>query len=307
MKILICDKLNSKVKSELETIGSCTDISAVENKQEALMEEISDSEIVVIRSGTTLTEDVLQHAKALKIIARCGVGVDNIDMSYTKENNIKVTNSPSANLLSVVELTVGLIISLARKIPLSDQHVKSSKWERSQFIGTELYGKTLGIVGFGKAGKLVSSICQSLGMNIVFYDPFISDWDGVEKNLELNELLSISDVVTVHVVKTKETEDLLSKDKLDLLKSNSILINTSRGGVVDEKYLIELLSENKIYGVGLDVFSKEPPENVEEFKNLNIVTTPHIGASTHEAQFKAGMDTVENIKKILSGDDSAVL
>ena len=181
MKILICDKLNSKVKSELETIGSCTDISAVENKQEALMEEISDSEIVVIRSGTTLTEDVLQYAKVLKIIARCGVGVDNIDMSYTKENNIKVTNSPAANLLSVVELTVGLIISLARKIALSDQHVKSSKWERSQFIGTELYGKTLGIVGFGKAGKLVSSICQSLGMNIVFYDPFVSDWDGVEK------------------------------------------------------------------------------------------------------------------------------
>jgi len=307
MKILICDKLNSKVKSELESIGMCVDISAFENKQDALIEEISNSEIVVIRSGTTLTENVLQHAKALKIIARCGIGVDNIDMSYTKENNIKVTNSPAANLLSVVELTVGLIISVARKITLSDQHVKSSKWERSQFIGTELYGKTLGIVGFGKAGKLVSSICQSLGMNVVFYDPFVSDWDGVEKNLELNELLSISDVVTIHVVKTKETEDLLSKDKLDLLKSNSILINTSRGGVVDEKYLIELLSENKIYGVGLDVFSKEPPENVEGFKNLNIVTTPHIGASTQEAQFKAGMDTVENIKKILSGDDSAVL
>jgi D-3-phosphoglycerate dehydrogenase len=307
MKILICDKLNQKVSNELEKIGNCLDISESDNKSSDLLKEISNAEIVVIRSGTTLTSDILEHAKELKIIARCGVGVDNIDLSYAKNNNILVTNSPAANLISVVELTVALIINASRKITLADKHVKSSDWNRSKFLGIELYGKTLGIIGFGKAGKLVSERMKAFGMSVVFYDPFISDWEGEEQSLELDELLKVSDVVSVHVVKTKETENLLSEEKLSLLKESAILVNTSRGGVIDEKYLVELLKNNKLFGAGLDVFETEPPLNVNEFDKINLVTTPHIGASTAEAQLKAGIDTVENIKKILSGDLTVAL
>tara|TARA_B100001121_G_scaffold131487_1_gene115315 strand:+ start:438 stop:1361 length:924 start_codon:yes stop_codon:yes gene_type:complete len=307
MKILICDTLNSKVLEELKSLGECIDISASESKDQDLVLEINDAEIVVIRSSTQLTKEIIEKANNLKIIARCGVGVDNIDLEFAKSKNIKVTNSPTANLISVVELTIALIINAARKINLSDIHLKEGKWNRKEFIGMELYGKQLGIVGYGKAGRLVSERMKSFGMSIAFYDPYVKDWDGPEKSLELDQLLSTSDVVSIHVIKTEETENLISKEKLDLLKSSAILINTSRGGVVDEDYLIELLKLKKLFGAGLDVYLEEPPNNTDNFSDINLITTPHIGASTNEAQLKAGLDTVENIKKILAGDDSVAL
>ena len=307
MKILICDNLNQQVYKELETIGDCLDISKSESKEKDLADHIKDSEIVVIRSATKLTKEVLDNAEKLKIIARCGVGVDNVDLEFAKSKNIFVTNSPSANLISVVELTVALIISASRKLSLADSHLKNGQWNRSEFLGYELYGKTLGIVGFGKAGRLVAERMKSFGMSIVFYDPYVMDWNGLEESLDLDDLLKTADVVSIHVIKTKDTENLLSKDKLDLLKQNSIIVNTSRGGVLDEDYLIELLESDKIFGAGLDVYSNEPPENVNRYNGLNLVTTPHIGASTNEAQLKAGLETIENIKKILAGDESVAL
>ena len=307
MKILICDNLNQQVYKELETIGDCLDISKSESKEKDLADHIKDSEIVVIRSATKLTKEVLDNAEKLKIIARCGVGVDNVDLEFAKSKNIFVTNSPSANLISVVELTVALIISASRKLSLADSHLKNGQWNRSEFLGYELYGKTLGIVGFGKAGRLVAERMKSFGMSIVFYDPYVMDWNCSEESLDLDDLLRTADVVSIHVIKTKDTENLLSKDKLDLLKQNSIIVNTSRGGVLDEDYLIELLESDKIFGAGLDVYSNEPPENVNRYNGLNLVTTPHIGASTNEAQLKAGLETIENIKKILAGDESVAL
>ena len=307
MKILICDSLNEKVLKELQAIGDCIDISSSPTKNEDLDENIEDAEIVVIRSGTTLDKAIIEKGKSLKIIARCGVGVDNIDVDYAKSQNIFVTNSPSANLISVVELTVALIISAARKINLADKHLKEGKWNRKEFVGIELSGKQLGIIGFGKAGKLVSERMKAFGMSIAFYDPYIKDWNGSEKNLKLDELLTSSDIVSIHVIKTKETENLISKEKLDLLKENAILINTSRGGVLDEDYLIELLKSKKIFGAGLDVYSEEPPKNIDTFSDINLISTPHIGASTSEAQLKAGLDTVENIKKIMDGDTTVVI
>jgi D-3-phosphoglycerate dehydrogenase len=307
MKLLICDTLNSKVLKELQSLGECIDISSSESKDHDLALEITDAEIVVIRSSTQLTKEIIEKGENLKIIARCGVGIDNIDVEYAKSKNIKVTNSPSANLTSVVELTVALIINAARKINLSDSHLKDGKWDRKKFVGMELSGKQLGIVGYGKAGRLVSEIMQSFGMSIAFYDPYVKDWDGPEKSLELDELLSTSDVISIHVIKTEETENLISKEKLDLLKESAILINTSRGGVVDEDYLIELIRIKKLFGAGLDVYSQEPPKNIDNFVDINLITTPHIGASTNEAQLKAGLDTIENIKKILAGDDTVAL
>ena len=307
MKILICDNLNQQVYKELETIGDCLDISKSTSKDEDLDNHIKDSEIVVIRSATKLTKEVLDKAEQLKIIARCGVGIDNVDLDFAKSKNIFVTNAPSANLISVVELTVALIISASRKLSLADSHLKKGKWNRSEFLGYELYGKTLGIVGFGKAGRLVADRMKSFGMSIVFYDPYVTDWNGSEESIELDDLLRTADVVSIHVIKTKDTENLISKDMLDLLKPSSIIVNTSRGGVLDEDYLFELLESEKIFGAGLDVYSNEPPENVDRYNGLNLVTTPHIGASTNEAQLKAGLETIENIKKILAGDESVAL
>lgn len=307
MKILICDNLNQQVYKELETIGDCLDISKSASKEEDLVYHIKDCEIVVIRSATKLTKEVLDKAEQLKIIARCGVGVDNVDLDFAKSKNILVTNSPSANLISVVELTVALIISASRKLSLADSNLKKGEWNRSEFLGYELYGKTLGIVGFGKAGRLVAERMKSFGMSIVFYDPYVTDWNGSEESMELDDLLRTADVVSIHVIKTKVTENLISKDMLNLLKPSSIIVNTSRGGVLDEDYLFELLESEKIFGAGLDVYSNEPPENVDRYNGLNLVTTPHIGASTNEAQLKAGLETVENIKKILAGDESVAL
>ena len=307
MKILICDNLNQQVYKELETIGDCFDISKSASKDEDLANHIKDSEIVVIRSATKLTKEVLDEAEQLKIIARCGVGIDNVDLDFAKSKNIFVTNAPSANLISVVELTVALIISASRKLSLADSHLKKGEWNRSEFLGYELYGKTLGIVGFGKAGRLVADRMKSFGMSIVFYDPYVTDWNGSEESVELDDLLRTADVVSIHVIKTKDTENLISKDMLDLLKPSSIIVNTSRGGVLDEDYLFELLESEKIFGAGLDVYSNEPPENVDGYNGLNLVTTPHIGASTNEAQLKAGLETIENIKKILAGDESVAL
>ena len=307
MKILVCDTLNSTVLDELHSLGECIDISASESKDQDLVSEISNAEIVVIRSATKLSKEIIEKGDNLKIIARCGVGVDNIDIEYAKSQNIKVTNSPSANLISVVELTIALIINASRKINLSANHLKEGKWNRKEFIGMELSGKQLGIVGYGKAGRLVSERMKSFGMTIAFYDPYVKDWNGPEKSIELDELLRTSDVISIHVIKTEETENLISKDKLDLLKKSAILINTSRGGVVDEDYLIELLRLNKLFGAGLDVYSEEPPRNIKDTDAINLITTPHIGASTNEAQLKAGLDTVENIQKILAGDYSVAL
>ena len=307
MKILICDNLNQQVYKELETIGDCVDISKSNSRDKDLANHIKDCEIVVIRSATKLTKEVLDKAEQLKIIARCGVGIDNVDLDFAKSKNIFVTNAPSANLISVVELTVALIISASRKLSLADSHLKKGEWNRSEFLGYELYGKTLGIVGFGKAGRLVAERMKSFGMSIVFYDPYVTDWNGSEESIKLDDLLRTADVVSIHVIKTKDTENLISKDMLDLLKPSSVIINTSRGGVLDEDYLFELLESEKIFGAGLDVYSNEPPKNVDRYNGLNLVTTPHIGASTNEAQLKAGLETIENIKKILAGDESVAL
>ena len=307
MKILICDNLNQQVYKELETIGDCVDISKSNSRDKDLANHIKDCEIVVIRSATKLTKEVLDKAEQLKIIARCGVGIDNVDLDFAKSKNIFVTNAPSANLISVVELTVALIINASRKLSLADSHLKKGEWNRSQFLGNELYGKTLGIVGFGKAGRLVAERMKSFGMSIVFYDPYVTDWNGSEESIKLDDLLRTADVVSIHVIKTKDTENLISKDMLDLLKPSSIIVNTSRGGVLDEDYLFELLESEKIFGAGLDVYSNEPPKNVDRYNGLNLVTTPHIGASTNEAQLKAGLETIENIKKILAGDESVAI
>ena len=285
MKILVCDRLEEKVLDKFEELGEITNISESKTKTEDLKSNIVDTDIVVIRSGTKINKDILENANNLKIIARCGVGVDNVDIEEATNKKIYVTNSPNANIISVAELTIGLIISAARKIHVSNNSLKDKKWDRNKFLGTELYQKQLGLVGFGKAAKEVAKRLSAFGMNIVFYDPYVDSSTIEAKKVDLDELLKTSDVISIHVVKTEETTNLINNEKLNLIKKGGILVNTSRGGIVDEESLFQKANEDLIFA-GLDVFSQEPPDINETFSKSNIVTTPHLGASTYEAQLK---------------------
>ena len=305
MKILICDKLDSFAIQELNKMGTCIDISTDENKRKMLLEQIPDADLVFIRSATSIDKEVIDAGVNLKIIARCGVGLDNVDIIEATKRGIHVTNSPEANIISVAELTVGLIIASARNLIKGNNTLKQKKWDRSALTGIELYEKTLGFVGFGRVARLVASRMQSFGMKIVFFDPYIDESTQNETKLELDELLQQSDVVSLHVVKNKETINLISKEKLSLMKQDSIIINTSRGGVVDESEVLRLVDSGKLFSAALDVYEQEPPEYTKQLTESDSITLPHLGASTREAQLKAGSDTVQNVVSILNGDFSS--
>ena len=302
MKILICDKLDSFAIQELNKMGTCIDISTDENKRKMLLEQIPDADLVFIRSATSIDKEVIDAGVNLKIIARCGVGLDNVDIIEATKRGIHVTNSPEANIISVAELTVGLIIASARNLIKGNNSLKQKKWDRSALTGIELYEKTLGFVGFGRVARLVASRMQSFGMKIVFFDPYIDESTQNETKLELDELLQQSDVVSLHVVKNKETINLISKEKLSLMKQDSIIINTSRGGVVDESEVLRLVDNGKLFSAALYVYEQEPPEYTKQLTESDSITLPHLGASTREAQLKAGSDTVQNVVSILNGD-----
>ena len=306
MKILVCDNLEEKVIEKLSKLGEVTNISDSKTKTEELISNIVDTDIVVIRSSTKINKDILQKANKLKIIARCGVGIDNIDIEEATNKEIYVTNSPNANIISVAELTIGLIISAARNIHTSNNSLKDKNWDRNKFLGTELYKKQLGLIGFGKAAREVAKRLTAFGMEIVFYDPYVEASEDEANKVELDELLKTSDVISIHVVKNEETKNMINDEKLNLIKKGGILVNTSRGGIVDEVALFQRSSDDVIFA-GLDVFSQEPPDINETFSTSNIVTTPHLGASTQEAQLRAGLETVQNISDILNGELSSVI
>ena len=306
MKILVCDNLEEKVIEKLSELGEVTNISDSKTKTEELLSNIVDTDIVVIRSSTKINKDILQKANKLKIIARCGVGIDNIDIEEATNKEIYVTNSPNANIISVAELTIGLIISAARNIHTSNNSLKDKNWDRNKFLGTELYKKQLGLIGFGKAAREVAKRLTAFGMEIVFYDPYVEASEDEANKVELDELLKTSDVISIHVVKNEETKNMINDEKLNLIKKGGILVNTSRGGIVDEVALFQRSSDDVIFA-GLDVFSKEPPDINKTFSTSNIVTTPHLGASTQEAQLRAGLETVQNISDILNGELSSVI
>ena len=305
MKILICDKLDSSAIQELNTMGSCIDISDEEDKRNKLLNHITDADLVFIRSATSIDKEAITAAKNLKVIARCGVGLDNVDIIEATQKGIHVTNSPEANIISVAELTVGLIIAGARNVIKGNNTLKAKKWDRSALTGIELHGKTLGFVGFGRVARLVAERMHSFGMDIIFFDPYVEKSTENELKVELDELLTKADVVSLHVVKNKETLDLISKEKLALMKQDSIIVNTSRGGVVDEGEVLRLVDEGKLFSAALDVYEMEPPEYTTALTGSDAITLPHLGASTREAQLKAGSDTIINVKNILNGDNSS--
>ncbi|MCX7846351.1 MAG: phosphoglycerate dehydrogenase [Dictyoglomaceae bacterium] len=275
--------------------------------KEELLKIIKEYSGLVVRSETKVTKDIIEEGKNLKVIGRAGVGVDNIDVEYATRKGILVINAPEGNTISAAEHTFALILSLSRKIPQAFYSLKSGKWDRKSFIGHELYGKTLGLIGLGRIGSEVAKRARAFKMKVVAYDPYISMERARELEVELlnnlDDLLKVSDYVSLHLPLSSETENLIGERELNLMKPSAYLINCARGKLVDEKALYKALKEGKIAGCALDVFSKEPidPDNLLLTID-NVVLTPHLGASTQEAQEKVAIIVAEEIIKYFKGE-----
>ncbi|MEO3993612.1 MAG: D-2-hydroxyacid dehydrogenase [Desulfurococcaceae archaeon TW002] len=304
MKALIAAPIHRDAIKLLEDAGIQVTYKEYPSEKE-LSELIVDTDILFVRSKPLVTAEVISKAKKLKIIARAGVGLDNIDVKAAEAKGIKVINTPEAPTRSVAELTIGLMLAVARKITYSDRKMREGKWVKKEAEGIELRGKTLGIIGFGRIGKEVAAIAsKGLDMKILYYDVHRVSPE-VERELgatytDLETLVKESDVISIHVPLTPETKGLVCESLLRKMKKNTILINTSRGGVVDTKALIKALKEGWIAGAGLDVYEEEPlPPNHPLTELDNVVLTPHIGASTEEAQERAGIDAVKKVLELI--------
>lgn len=300
-KILITDPIHEDGIKLLKEIGQ-VDVK-IGLSQEQLLLEVGDYDVLVVRSATKVTREVIEAGRNLKLIARAGAGLDNIDVEAAAARNIKVINSPESVTAAVAELTIGLMLSLARRIPHADRSMKLGMWEKSELIGTELRGKTLGIVGTGRIGRAVGYKAKAFLMDLLAYDIVINEEFRERtgcKYVDLQTLLRESDFVTLHVALTPQTKHMIGKRELSLMKPTAFLINTSRGEIVDEAALVEALREGKIAGAALDVYQREPPTDSPLLKMENVVLTPHIGASTIEAQRDAGILIAKKIREALS-------
>ncbi|MEM2856178.1 MAG: D-2-hydroxyacid dehydrogenase [Candidatus Nitrosocaldaceae archaeon] len=295
--VIVSDEIDKKGIEILDRNGLKVTYKPDIEKEE-LLKIIKDYDILIVRSRTKVLRDVID-ASNLKIIARVGVGLDNIDVKYAKEKGISVINAEEAAMSSVAELVIGLMIGLARGITKADTSMKNGKWIKKELVGYELKGKYLGIIGVGKIGKRVGRIAKALGMNLIGYDVVQIDKEFVrETNMitaDLDTLLKNADYITLHVPLTEQTRHMLNKDKLMLMKKSAYIINTSRGGVIDEDALYHVLKDGMIAGAALDVFEEEPPRNIELVRLSNVICTPHIGAQTKEAQELASTIVAEKI------------
>jgi D-3-phosphoglycerate dehydrogenase len=260
---------------------------------------------VLIRSATKMDAEAISVAKGLKVIARAGVGLDNVEIPAATAAGVMVVNAPTSNIVSAAELAIGLLLASARSISPAHAALKGGKWARSKYTGAELFEKTLGIVGFGRIGQLVAHRMQAFGMDVVAYDPYLQPAKAAQLNVrlvELDELLKVSDFITIHLPKTKETANLIGTEALKKVKPTVRIINAARGGVLDESALYEALKNGKVAGAGLDVFATEPCTDSPLFTLDNVVATPHLGASTDEAQERAGIAVAISVRKALSGE-----
>lgn len=297
-KILICDKIEPEGVDLLKESG----FTILENPtitSEELLEVISEVHVIVVRSRTKITESVINSGKILELICRPGTGIDNIDSSTAEKNNIPVFTSVEASTNAVAELTISLAVSLARSIPLADRSLKDNQWIKNSILGSELRGKTFGIIGLGRIGRRTGILASALEMKVIGFEKQIVDKDYLNKynvtQVELNELLSKSDFISLHLPATPETIHMIGKEQFELMKNTSFLINTARGQLIVESDLFDALSNNKIAGAALDVFETEPPTNTDLIKLKNLIATPHIGAQIIEAQKEASIVIAQKI------------
>jgi len=295
LKILIADALDQE---GIELLKKYFDVNVkIGLKEDEIVSIIGDYDILIVRSATKVTKKIID-ASNLKVIGRAGTGIDNIDVDAAKAKGITVLNSPMGNVTAVSELVMEMMLAMARNLVRANNSLKMKKWDKKSLMGSELAEKTLGVVGFGRIGREVAKRALAFGMHVIAYDPYAKDTEI--KIVSLDELIEKSDYITIHVPLTNETKNLIDKNEIEKMKKGVKIINTSRGGIVNEDALYDALVSGKIAGAALDVFENEPPfgSNSEKLLELdNVIVTPHIGASTHEAQKKCGIEIAENILK----------
>jgi len=302
--VLICDQVNTILKEILEKNGLKVTYEP-EITPEQIAEKIGSFEVVVVRSRTKMTRELVEKADKCQIIARVGVGLDNIDQEAAKEKNIKVINAVEGAITAVAELVIGLMLSMAREIPRADREIRNGNWIKKELMGSELKGKYLGIVGLGNIGKRLGRLARALNMNIIGYDVTpIDDEFSKEVGLmkaDLDTLLSSADYVSFHVPLLDSTRHMINAEKLKMMKNTARIINTARGGVIDEEALYNSLKDGILAGAALDVFEVEPATGNKLITLPNFIATPHMGAQTKEAQLLAANIIAEKIIQVLRG------
>ena len=301
--VLIAEELSP---ATIDALGPDFEVRHVDGaSREALLPALADVDAVLIRSATKMDPEAIAAAKNLKVIARAGVGLDNVDVPAATRAGVMVVNAPTSNITSAAELAVGLLLSTARNIAPANQALKAGAWKRSKYGGVELLDKKVGVVGFGRIGQLVAERLKGFGMEILAYDPYVSAQRAGQLGAQLvtlDELLEQSDFITVHLPKNAETLGLIGKEALTKVKPSVRIINAARGGIVDEEALAEALREGRVAGAGIDVFATEPTTESPLFEHESVVVTPHLGASTDEAQEKAGVSVAKSVRLALGGD-----
>jgi D-3-phosphoglycerate dehydrogenase len=303
-RVLVTEEIAEGGLARLREAGHQVDVRLGLSPDE-LLKEVPTANALIIRSATKVTEAVLDAAADLVVVGRAGIGVDNVDVAAATKRGVMVVNAPQSNILSAAEHTVALLLAQARNIPQAHVALKAGKWERSRWEGVELHGKTLGVVGLGRVGALVAQRALAFGMRLAAYDPYVSRERARQMGVELmslEELVRTADFLTVHLPKTPETLGIVGKDLLSQAKPGLRLVNTARGGIVDEDALAWAVREGIVAGAGLDVFAEEPTTSSPLFELDSVVVTPHLGASTREAQDKAGDTIAEMVLLALGGD-----
>jgi D-3-phosphoglycerate dehydrogenase len=302
-KILVADPLAEDGLERLRRAGEVTVVSKLDESE--LVRRIPEFDALVVRSETRVTAPVIEAGRKLRVVGRAGVGVDNIDVSAATSKGIVVVNAPRGNIVAAAEHTIALLFALARWVPQADASMKRGEWTRSKFVGTEIRGKTIGVIGLGNVGSEVAKRAHGLEMDVIAYDPVVSVERAELFNVALvtlNDLLERADFVTVHVPLVDSNRNLIGRSQLALMKPTARLINTARGGIVDEAALCEALQSGRLAAAAADVFETEPPEKSALLELPNFVATPHIAASTVEAQVSVAFDVAEEVAAVLAGD-----
>jgi len=302
--VLIAEELSP---ATLEALGPDFEVVNCDgaNRAELLAALAKGIDAVLIRSATKMDAEAIAAAKGLKVIARAGVGLDNVDIPAATAAGVMVVNAPTSNIVSAAELAISLLMASARFVSPAHAALRNGKWARSKYTGAEIFEKTLGIVGFGRIGQLVAHRMQAFGMDVIAYDPYLQPARAAQlgvRLVELDELLKISDFITIHLPKTKETANLIGVEALKKVKPSVRIINAARGGVLDEAALFDAITEGRVAGAGLDVFATEPCTDSPLFTLDQVVATPHLGASTDEAQERAGIAVAVSVRKALAGE-----
>jgi len=299
-KILVADSLAPEALDKLKSIPDFEVTLKTGMDEGELVKTIPDFNAAVVRGATKMTKNVIDAASNLELIVRAGIGLDNIDVAASKEKGIQVANTPAATSISVAEHTFGLMLAAVRNHGRANLSMKEHKWEKKILSGTELYGKTLGIIGAGRIGQEVAKRALAFGMKVIAYDIIEVETSLDAEQVSMDELLSQADIITFHLPLTEKTKHMISDEEFEKMKAGVILINASRGGIVDENALLRALESEKVRATALDVFEKEPPDDFSLIDHPNVIATPHIGAAAKEGQKRAGMEVVEILKERLT-------